>query len=88
MLPLVEFKGTTIFKAFFLNALTSSLIIVLAIEVNAHIRKRTDEDEDETKINNHVNVLMVLGVTFITTFVAYMVMFMLFGFGEGLMANI
>lgn len=87
MLPLVEFKGTTIFKAFLLNALTSALVIVLAIEVNVYLRTRTDEDEDETKSNNHVNVLMVLGVTFATTFIAYVVMFALFGFGEAMTVN-
>lgn len=85
MIPLIKnFKSTNIFKAFLLNSITSTIIIVLAIEVNFMISKRNVDNEKENKTNEENNILMVVIITFFTTIIAYSIMYLIFGFGGGM----
>ena len=81
MLPLIKnFKATTFKKAFILNAISSSIIASVAIMVKDRLDQYTEY---------HINVK--IGLTFIITFfitlISFSIMYILFGFGGGMLAQ-
>lgn len=89
MVLIKGFKGTTIWKAFFLNSLASSIIIVFAITINQFLGKFIIEDDDyidshkriyKNKIN-FINIVITFFITFFITFISYTFLYYLFGFG-------
>lgn len=79
--PLIKgFQSTTIFKAFVLNALVSTLIIFMATTIRKYYDDLTHKDK-----NNTTNLLKTLLFTFITAISSYMLLYVIFGFGQGML---
>lgn len=88
-MPLIKgFKSTSIWKAFILNSLASSLIILLAISIKDHLDSFTD---DKGRLIHRKttprNLLLTFIVTFIATLGAYILLYFLFGYGGGFLVN-
>lgn len=90
------FKGltsTTIWKAFLLNALASSLIIVLAITIKQYfdvyiIKGNTPKDKDVVEHNTvWTGVFFSFLITFIATYLSFLLLHWLFGFGGGMLVT-
>ena len=81
MFPLINgFESTTIFKAFLLNSLASTLIIFLAITIKKYYDKLIEQ-----KFNKFTMMLHTLFFTFITTFISYYLLHLVFGFGKSML---
>jgi ABC-type spermidine/putrescine transport system permease subunit I len=81
-------KSTSIFKAFFLNSIASTLIIFIAITVKE--RFDTFKDKKNNKIvrsSSFKSIGLTILVTFISTMIAYTTMYIIFGYGGGLLAS-
>ena len=90
MVLIHHFNSTTLWKAFILNALTTSLVILIAITV----KRRLDEDLNvnpnqpiEKSSFNWYSITVTLLITFGTSLTAYLIMYIVFGFGGGMLAN-
>ncbi len=82
------FRGTTIWKAFVLNALATSITIVFALEIKARFDTYVDEDGRTIReVTNVKSVVLTFAVTFTATLVAYFLLHVLFGYGTGQLAN-
>ncbi len=93
--PLIHhFTASTLWKAFVLNSIASALIIFIAISTKKQFDDLNiiveDEDEDDKKVitstTNAISVILTLTTTFMTSMVAYTIMYVLFGFGGGMIA--
>ena len=79
MFPLIDgFKANTFFKAFILNALSSSIIASVAITVK-------DRLDTYTKYDINLKIFLTFIITFFITLISFSFMYMLFGFGGGMM---
>ena len=78
------FRSTTIWRAFILNSIASSIIIVLAILFKDYFDKYKDKDGREGVLHNTwKSIVITIGVTFIATFSAYALMWFTLGYGYG-----
>jgi hypothetical protein len=87
MVPLIpDFRATNKAKAFALNALVSAVVIVLTIQVKASLDGVFDKDAPRKRIS-----LASLSLTFVICFIAacvsYGIMFLLFGYGGGMLVE-
>ena len=79
MFPLIDgFKADTFLKAFILNALSSSIIASVAITVK-------DRLDTYTKYDINLKIILTFIITFFITLISFSFMYMLFGFGGGMM---
>ena len=78
--PLIaNFKSTSIIKAFTLNAIVTALIAFTAVISHELLGN---------KIKKKVYVyLSTIAITFASAFVCYGLMYLLFGYGRGMLAN-
>lgn len=97
-MPLFNFKGTDMFRAFLLYSFTGALAASLAV----HIRLQIDENQYgiKTWINNTFKVskredinrgawlrlVVAIIITFFVTLIIYHIMYFLIGFGAGMVA--
>ena len=80
MFPLIDgFKANTFLKAFILNALSSSIIASVAITVK-------DRLDTYTKYDINLKIFLTFVITFFITLISFSFMYMLFGFGGGMLA--
>lgn len=87
MVPLIPgFRATTKTKAFALNALVSAIVIVLTIQVKATLDGVFDKDAPRKQISFGSLSLTFL-VCFIAAFATYWIMFVLFGYGGGMLVE-
>ena len=87
-MPLIKgFKSTTIFRAFVLNALASSLIIVVAMNIKDYFDRFDLKGEINSNVNSYKSILYTFIFTFASTLIAYTIMYYLFGYGGGLLAD-
>ena len=84
-MPLIKgMKSTTIWKAFFLNALASTMIIFIAVTVKEKFDTfKNKKDEEIVRITSFKSI----GFTLIATMIAYTLMYIIFGYGGGLMVS-
>jgi hypothetical protein len=84
------FKGlrsTTIWKAFLLNSIASSLIIVIAITIKNRFDIYKDINGDKIKESTSAKSLLItIFVTFAASYTSYVVLYLLFGFGGGMLS--
>ena len=81
--PLINFRATTIRKAFILNALVLCIIAALSIELRRYLDKLS-----ETKgLKEYQKMLITVVGTFFIGIIIYMLTRVVFGFGDGLLAN-
>lgn len=79
MIPLIKnFKASTYFKAFILNAISSSIIASVAIMVKDRLDKYT-------KYHINIKIILTFIITFFITLISFSIMYVLFGFGGGMM---
>ena len=82
------FTANTIWKAFVLNALLSSVIILLAIVIKGNLDNYIDKQGNQVKRKTSWrSILITFVLTFITTLCAYLLMHFIFGFGGGMLAD-
>lgn len=88
-MPFIKnFRATTIWKAFALNSLASSLIILLAITIKSNFDNYVDEKNRRViRRTTWSGVFLTLLFTFLATFMAYAIMFWTFGYGSGMLAD-
>lgn len=88
MVLIHHFNSTILWKAFVLNALTTSLVILIAIIVKRRldIDLNVDPKQSVEKFNWY-SVTVTLLITFGTSLSAYLIMYIVFGFGGGMLAN-
>lgn len=88
-MPIIKsFKSTTIWKAFILNAFAASLIIVLAIWLKSYFQVL--KDKDGNVINNSMtfkSVGLLFAITFISSIMAYIFLWILTGYGGGMLVD-
>lgn len=95
MFPLTKnFRATTLFKAFFLNALAAAFIASIAIEIR--IRLSNDKDKLYILLNTwipgkQINEDVLYMVTFIVSFAAcllvYNILYLFFMYGGGMLTS-
>ena len=95
MFPLTKnFRATTLFKAFFLNALAAAFIASIAIEIR--IRLSNDKDKVYILLNTwipgkQINEDVLYMVTFIVSFAAcllvYNILYLFFMYGGGMITS-
>ena len=72
-------RSTTYTKAFILNAIATALIALVAVEMKSALgNKKTDIDPIAQALINFV-------VTFITAISVYFLLYLIFGFGGGML---
>lgn len=82
------FTANTIWKAFILNALLSSVIILIAIVIKGNLDNYIDKKGNQVKrYTTWKSIIITFVLTFITTFCAYLLMHFIFGFGGGMLSN-
>ena len=80
MHPLIKnFKANTYVKAFILNAISSSIIASVAITVK-------DRLDQYTKYDINLKIILTFIITFFITLISFSFMYILFGFGGGMLA--
>jgi len=88
-MPLINnFRSTSIWKAFILNSLVASIVIVIGITVKDHFDTYTTDDDSKGKITrktNFTSISLTVLFTFLTSFLAYTIMYLVFGFGGGML---
>ena len=88
-MPLIQnFKSTSILKAFILNAITASLVIVIGIAVKDHFDTYIIDDKNNVKrTTNFLSIFLTIIFTFLTALISYTIMYYVFGFGGGMLIN-
>jgi hypothetical protein len=86
-MPIIDgFRGTSVWKAFILNAIASSITISIAFLVKNQLDRRDHKKHNVPKIT--IKKLAITFVaTFCTTLVSYGIMWILFGYGSGMTAS-
>jgi len=89
-MPLIRnFRSTTIWKAFILNSIAAALVIVIGITVKDHVDTYTVDSQPD-KIQRNTNVMSIsltILFTFLTSLLAYTIMYFVFGFGGGMLTD-
>ena len=93
--PIIHhFTSSNIWKAFVLNSIASALIIFIAMVTKKrfdtiHITDDDKEVDDKEVVNkestNAISVILTLSTTFITSMVSFTILYVLFGFGGGML---
>ncbi len=89
-MPLIDgFRSTSVWKAFILNSISSTLVIFIAMYVKQRYDNITyiKKNEQITHTTNLKSVLITLSVTFISFMLAYTIMHFIFGYGGGMLVS-
>lgn len=85
---LTEFKETTIFKGVILLSIISAIALFLSISFTLLVSDFYDKDGNRVSHQmSWINSIRSLGICFISSFVAYYVVILLFGYGESLIVK-
>lgn len=80
-MAIVNYRATTLNRAFILNALATTLIALVTVEARFVIDRYTDVN------NEFVSILMTLLIGFFSALIIYWVLFFIFGYGGGMLAS-
>lgn len=88
-MPLIKgFQSTNIWKAFTLNSLASSLVIMVAVTIKDRLDDYKDNKGDKIyRETNTFSMIITLIVTFIASMSAYTILYVVFGYGGGQLVN-
>ena len=81
------FKATTIWKAFLIYSIVSSITIVLALVIKGRLdtfKGTKDSDKEIKQTTNWLSILLTLLGAFVASFATFAFMYFVFGFGKGL----
>jgi len=87
-MSIFKYHATNVWRAFLLNSIVSALTILIALIIKGKLD--TYEDEKGHKIihkTNAISIGLTLVIAFITSFMAYSLMHVLFGFGGGMTSS-
>lgn len=89
MVFIKNFRSTSIWKAFVLNSIAGTLTIYIAINVKSYLDKKhiTNRNNVSKGVSNVLNNMLILLVTFSTSLISYFIMYIVFGFGSGMLSN-
>lgn len=83
----VGFRGTTIVKAFFLNAMALAIVSALSIEVRQLLDRWGRKAKGGWALSDASKTAIVAVSAFSVALVVYFVLWMLVGYGGGLIAS-
>ena len=87
-LPLVKgFFATTYFKAFILNAITVAIIAALSIEVRSYLDYVGRKAKGGWDLSDSAKTLIVFVSAFSVAIVVYVSLYVLVGFGGGMLTS-
>lgn len=88
-MPLIHgIRSTNIWRAFLLNSIVSTLVIFIAVTVKGKYDKLTDKDDNIIyRRSNYKSTILTLLVPFMASMAAYTFMYIMFGFGGGMLVN-
>lgn len=92
-IPLIQnFKATNYFNAFILNALASAAIAALAIEIRSQLYQEKSFiliffSNFYGQLSKSQKTLIVFITAFFTAICIYFIMYLIFGFGGGMLTN-
>lgn len=88
-MPLIKnFRSDNIWKAFILNSIVSTLIIVMAITIKDRLDKYTDKKGNRINRSTDSKSLgITVAITFVATLIAYILMYITVGYGGGMLVN-
>lgn len=95
-MPLIKnFQATDVWKAFILNSLLTSIIILVSITVKqsldnyVFVDNNMDDDQNDKVVRKSttVSILFTLFVTFVASMIAYTIMYFIFGYGGGMVVQ-
>lgn len=81
-----NFKSTNIWNAFILNSLAASIVIFIAMTIKS--RFDTFKDSKDNTISQQTNlrsIILTISLTFISSFISYIFLHFVFGFGGGML---
>ena len=89
-MPIIKnFRATNVWKAFILNSMLTSIVILVSITSKQYLDNYTDVDDDDNKVihkTNFQSLIITLILTFIVSMISYIIMYFTFGFGGGMLA--
>ena len=93
-MSLISFRSTNYMNAFILYAFVAAIVSHLAIEFResladeqSYLFKFLKPLTSEDGINNMHQLFYSIVITFVTTIFVYFVMYIIFGWGEGMLVN-
>lgn len=95
-MPIIKnFRATNVWKAFILNSILTSIIILVSITTkqyldNYNIIIDNSEDKNKGKVvhkTNFKSVMISLLLTFIISMISYTIMYFTFGYGAGMVVT-
>lgn len=88
-MPIIHnFKATSVWKAFALNSLASTLVIFIAITVKGKFDNYIDKDNKQIiRQTTWFSIIFTLFFTFLASMCSYIIMYFTFGFGKGMTIN-
>ena len=88
MFPLFpKLRGTTLIKAFILNALCAAIISALSIEVRSYLDSLGRELKNGWHLTDLTKTLIVICSAFLCALSVYFIFYLIFGFGSGFLAE-
>ena len=90
-MPLIKhFKSTNVWNAFILNSIAAAIVIVIGISAKEHFDTYIVDDNNSNKVTrttNFTSISLTILFTFLTSFLAYTIMYFVFGFGGGMLTS-
>jgi hypothetical protein len=93
-MPLIRnFRATDVWKAFILNSLLTSVIILVSITSKQYLDNFIEDDNDTNTTSKNIrktsipNILISFVLTFIISMLSYTIMYYTFGFGGGMVSS-
>lgn len=90
-MPLIQhFRSTNVWNAFILNSIAASIVIVIGMTVKEHFDTYIVDDNNSNKIKrttNFTSISLTILFTFLISFLAYTIMYFVFGFGGGMLTS-
>ena len=90
-MPLISgFRSTNIWKAFILNSIVSSLVIIIALTVKSKFDTFSNSKDDTDNVKQQTNlksILLTIIATFISSMISYSSMYFILGYGGGMLVN-
>lgn len=89
MVLIKHFRSTSLWKAFVLNAICTTLTIYIAVTVNNYLDKidKNNDDKNNDKYTAILNTILTLLITFCTALLSYYIMYITFGYGGGMLSS-
>ena len=82
-----DFRGTTLLKAFILNAISVAIVSALSIQVREYLDDMSKEVKGSWYLSDSIKTIIVLISAFTVALVVFFSLWLLLGFGGGLISS-